>query len=193
MSTSTAQSARIGTVRRWDAGRIARVVFMTFVALVFLYPLVGFFAVALRSDAGVAGNTGGFLGLGGLSWSGIQHSWNAIIAYGGLDTPHVYLTWLGNTAFVAVVGGVLALLAALPSGYALARLQFRFQRLILIVTLLAMVMPNTVLVIPLFLEVNAVNAVGELWPVAIIMGFFPFGVYLSYIHFRTACLLYTSD
>jgi len=81
---------------------------------------------------------------------------------------------------------VLALIAALPTGYALARLRFRFQRLILIVTLLAMVMPNTVLVIPLFLEVNAVNAVGELWPVAIIMGFFPFGVYLSYIHFRTA-------
>ncbi|HMH59190.1 MAG TPA: carbohydrate ABC transporter permease, partial [Galbitalea sp.] len=134
----------------------------------------------------IAAGTGGFLGLGGISWAGIQHSWNEIIAYGGLDTPHVYLTWLGNTVFVAVIGGILALVAALPSGYALARLQFRFQRTILIVTLLAMVMPNTVLVIPLFLEVNAVNAVGELWPVAIIMGFFPFGVYLSYIHFRTA-------
>ena len=48
-----------------------------------------------------------------------------------------------------------------------------------------MVMPNTVLVIPLFLEVNAVGAVGQLWPVAVIMGFFPFGVYLSYIHFMT--------
>jgi multiple sugar transport system permease protein len=177
---------RAGGLRRWDAGRIARVVFMTFVALVFLYPLVGFFVVALRSDASVASNTGGFLGFGGISFAAIQHSWSDIIAYGGIDTPHVYLTWLGNTVFVAVVGGVLALVAALPSGYALARLRFRFQRTILIVTLLAMVMPNTVLVIPLFLEVNAVNAVGELWPVAIIMGFFPFGVYLSYIHFRTA-------
>src|ERR1700712_765139 len=186
MSTTTARTIRADAVRRWDAGRIARVVFMTFVALVFLYPLVGFFVVALRSDAGVAANSGGFLGIGNISFTAIQHSWNEIIAYGGLDTPHVYLTWLGNTVFVAVTGGVLALLAALPSGYALARLSFRFQRTILVITLLAMVMPNTVLVIPLFLEVNAVNAVGELWPVAIIMGFFPFGVYLSYIHFRTA-------
>jgi multiple sugar transport system permease protein len=191
MSASTTagrrQSAsRAGMVRRWDAGRITRVVFMTFVALVFLYPLVGFFAVALRGDAGVAAGTGGFLGLGGISFAGIQHSWNEIISYGGSDTPHVYLTWLGNTVLVAVGGGILALVAALPSGYALARLHFRFQRAILIVTLLAMVMPNTVLVIPLFLEVNAVGAVGELWPVAVIMGFFPFGVYLSYIHFRTA-------
>ncbi|HEY5319405.1 MAG TPA: carbohydrate ABC transporter permease, partial [Galbitalea sp.] len=180
------EAPRTGTVRRWDAGRIARVAFMTLVALVFLYPLVGFFTVALRSDAGVAAGTGGFLGLGGISFAGIQHSWHEIISYGGADTPHVYLTWIGNTLFVAISGGILALLAALPTGYALARLRFRGKKLVLIITLLAMVMPNTVLVIPLFLEVNAVGAVGELWPVAVIMGFFPFGVYLSYIHFRTA-------
>ena len=173
-----AASVRAANVRRWDAGRIARVAFMSFVALVFLYPLVGFFSVALQNDAGVAANAGGFLGFGNVSFGAIATSWNKIFAYGGLDTPHVYVTWLGNSAFVAVGGGVLALIAALPSGYALARLRFRFQRTILVITLLAMVMPNTVLVIPLFLEVNAVNAVGELWPVAFIMGFFPFGVYL---------------
>jgi multiple sugar transport system permease protein len=179
-------SARADNVRRWDAGRIARVGFMAFVGLVFLYPLVGFFAVALQSDAGVAASSGGFLGFGNISFAAIQTSWNKIFAYGGIDTPHVYVTWIANTVFVAVGGGILALIAALPTGYALARLRFRFQRTILVITLLAMVMPNTVLVIPLFLEVNAVNAVGELWPVAVIMGFFPFGVYLSYIHFRTA-------
>ncbi|MEO7015779.1 MAG: carbohydrate ABC transporter permease [Leifsonia sp.] len=189
MSTATARrrgTPCTGQVRRWDAGRIARVGFMSFVALVFLYPLVGFFAVALRSDASVANGTGGFLGLGDISFAAIQHSWDQIFEYGGSNTPHVYLTWIGNTLIVSICGGVLALIAALPSGYALARLRFRGKKLILIITLLAMVMPNTVLVIPLFLEVNAVNAVGELWPVAMIMGFFPFGVYLSYIHFRTA-------
>jgi multiple sugar transport system permease protein len=67
----------------------------------------------------------------------------------------------------------------------MARVRFRFRRVILMITLVTMVMPNTVLVIPLFLEVNAIGAVGELWPVLIIMGFFPFGVYLSYIHFMT--------
>lgn len=186
IATRRRVSQRADAVRQWDAGRIARVVFMSFVALAFLYPLIGFLAVALRTDSGVADGTGGFLGLGGVSWAGIQHSWDQIISYGGTDTPHVYATWIGNTLFVAICGGILALLAALPSGYALARLRFRGKRLVLIITLLAMVMPNTVLVIPLFLEVNAVGAVGELWPVAVIMGFFPFGVYLSYIHFRTA-------
>ena len=186
MTSRTTQAPGAGAVRRWDAGRVARVAFMSIVALTFLYPLVGFFTVALRTDGGVAAGTGGFLGLGGISLSGIVHSWGQIIAYGGSDTPHVYLTWIGNSLIVAIGGGILSLLAALPTGYALARLRFRGKKLILIVTLLAMVMPNTVFVIPLFLEVNAVNAVGKLWPVAVIMGFFPFGVYLSYIHFRTA-------
>ena len=53
------------------------------------------------------------------------------------------------------------------------------------ITLLTMVMPNTVLVIPLFLEVSAVGGIGQLWPVIVIMGFYPFGVYLAYIHFLT--------
>jgi multiple sugar transport system permease protein len=59
------------------------------------------------------------------------------------------------------------------------------------VTLLTMVMPNTVLVIPIFLEVSAVGkvfpmfSIGQLWPVIVIMAFYPFGVYLSYIHFLT--------
>jgi multiple sugar transport system permease protein len=188
MSTLAPRRAvvRRGSVRRWDAGRIARVVVMLLIALAFLYPLVGFFVVALRTDDGVAAGTGGFLGIGGISFAGIAHSWNEVISYGGADTPHVYLSWLGNTLIVAVGGMVLALAAALPSGYALAKLRFRLQRTLLVITLLAMVMPNTVLVIPLFLEVNAVGAVGEIWPVAVLMGFYPFGVYLSYIHFRTA-------
>jgi multiple sugar transport system permease protein len=92
---------------------------------------------------------------------------------------------MGNSLFVSVGGALLAVLAAIPAGYALARLRFRFRKTVLVVTLITMVIPNTVLVIPLFLEVSAIGAVGELWPVLVIMGFFPFGVYLSYIHFMT--------
>jgi multiple sugar transport system permease protein len=49
-----------------------------------------------------------------------------------------------------------------------------------------MVIPNTVLVIPLYLEVSAVAAVNNVWVVALLMGLFPFGVYLAYIHFATS-------
>ncbi len=170
--------------RRWSAGRIARVTVMIVVAALFAIPIIGFIAMAFRNQENVAAGTDGFLGLGGLSWENAVFSWSQITGFGPGDGG-LFQRWIMNSLIVSVTGGLLALLAALPAGYALARLRFRARKAWLFATLLAMVMPNTVLVIPLFLEVNAVGAVGQLWPVAIIMGFFPFGVYLSYIHFMT--------
>lgn len=171
--------------KHWTVGRIARIATMSFIALLFVFPIVGFVAVAFRSNDGVANGSDGFLGLGGLSIDNVIYSWSQVIGYGGEGNRGVFLQWMGNSLFVSVGGAVLAVIAAIPAGYALARLRFRFRRTVLVITLLTMVMPNTVLVIPLFLEVNAVGAVGQLWPVLVIMGFFPFGVYLSYIHFMT--------
>lgn len=178
-------SRRATGVRPWTVGRIARIATMSFVAVLFLFPLVGFVAVAFRSNQGVATGNDGFLGLGGLSIQNVIYSWSQIMGFGGADNRGVFLEWMGNSLFVSVGGALLAVIAAIPAGYALSRLRFRFRRTVLVITLLTMVMPNTVLVIPLFLEVNAVGAVGQLWPVLVIMGFFPFGVYLSYIHFMT--------
>jgi len=170
-------------VESWSAGRLARVVTMLFVAVVFAFPIIGFVATAFRSNEGVADGTGGPLGLGDISWSNITYSWSQIDGFG--PDGGLFTRWMVNSLVLAVGGALLAVVAALPAGYAMARLRFRMRRAMLLVTLVTMVMPNTVLVIPLFLEVNAVGAVGQLWPVAVIMGFFPFGVYLSYIHYMT--------
>jgi multiple sugar transport system permease protein len=97
----------------------------------------------------------------------------------------VFLRWLTNSVIVAGGGSVLATLCALPAGYAIARLHFAGRRSLRFLTLLTMVIPNTVLVIPLYLEASAVGAVNNVWTVILFMGFSPFGVYLSYIHFKT--------
>jgi multiple sugar transport system permease protein len=180
MSRLDVRSAR---VEYWTVGRLARVVTMLFVAAIFVFPIVGFIAMAFRSEHGVDTGAGGFLGLGDVSWSNVVHNWSQVNGFG--PNGGLFTQWILNSLFVAGGGALLGLAAALPAGYAMARLRFRFRRVILMITLVTMVMPNTVLVIPLFLEVNAIGAVGELWPVLIIMGFFPFGVYLSYIHFMT--------
>lgn len=169
---------------RWSVGRVSRVTVMLVVAAMFVVPIVGFIAMAFRDQDNVAAGTDGFLGLGGLSWDHAVYSWSQITGFGP-SGGGLFQRWIVNSLILAVAGGILALAAALPAGYALARLRFRWRKAWLFATLLAMVMPNTVLVIPLFLEVNAIGAVGQLWPVAVIMGFFPFGVYLSYIHFMT--------
>jgi multiple sugar transport system permease protein len=170
-------------IENWSAGRLARVVSMLFVAALFLLPIAGFVAMAFRSNDGVEAGEGGFLGLGDIAWSNVQYSWSQVNGFG--PEGGLFSRWLMNSLVVAGGGAILAVVAALPAGYAMARLRFRARRAVLLVTLVTMVMPNTVLVIPLFLEVNAVGAVGQLWPVALIMGFFPFGVYLSYIHYMT--------
>ncbi|WP_353827747.1 carbohydrate ABC transporter permease [Agromyces sp. SYSU T0242] len=181
---SATETHRIVGSRRWSAGRVARVSVMLLFAAAFILPIVGFIALAFRSQEGIESGGDGFLGLGGMSIQNAIYSWGQLMGFGP-GSGGLFLRWIMNSLIVAVVGGVLALVAALPAGYALARLRFRLRRFWLFATLLAMVMPNTVLVIPLFLEVNAIGAVGQLWPVAVIMGFFPFGVYLSYIHFMT--------
>jgi multiple sugar transport system permease protein len=92
---------------------------------------------------------------------------------------------------ISVTATLLAVVTAVPAGYAIAKLRFPGRSVLRFVTLLTMVMPNTVLVIPIFLEVTAVGrvfpmfSIGQLWPVIVIMAFYPFGVYLSYIHFLT--------
>jgi multiple sugar transport system permease protein len=184
MSQATIQPARgRGGIETWSVGRLARIVTMLFVAVIFAFPILGFILMAFRSVDGVADGSGGFLGLGDISWSNVRYSWSQVNGFG--PEGGLFSRWLMNSLIVAVGGALLAVLAAFPAGYAMARLRFRFRRAMLLITLVTMVMPNTVLVIPLFLEVNAIGAVGQLWPVAVIMGFFPFGVYLSYIHYLT--------
>jgi len=168
--------------RRWTPGRIARVGTLSFLAFLFLYPIIGFVLEPFRTEADVIGGRGGLLGIASLSLSNISNDWKQIDGYDN----GVIVQWILHSVIIAVGGAIVAIVAAAPAGYAMARLRFRGRRLLLFLTLLTMVMPNTVLVIPLFLEVSAVHQIDKLWPLIVIFGFFPFGVYLCYIHFFTA-------
>ena len=81
---------------------------------------------------------------------------------------------------------MITLAAGIPAGYALAMTEFRGRRALLVTTLVVMLMPATTLVVPLFLEINAVHLVGSLWSVVLPFSFYPFGVFLTYIYFSTA-------
>ena len=88
--------------------------------------------------------------------------------------------------FYSFTALALTLLISIPAGYALALIQFKGRRLLLVTTLIVMLIPNTALVLPVFLELSAVHLIGN--PLAVILpfSFFPFGVYLTYIYFSTA-------
>jgi multiple sugar transport system permease protein len=116
------------------------------------------------------------------SWHALRENWDALTAFQG-DT---ILLWLRNSALQAFGALVITLLAGIPAGYALAMMEFPGRRVLLVVTLVVMLMPATTLVIPLFLELNAVHLIGTVWSVVLPYSFYPFGVYLTYIYFSTA-------
>ena len=182
-AVSETPSARLRTPRaRWSIGRVGRVLVLALAAVIFAYPILSFVLTAFRRQVGIRMSGSDFLGLGGLSLRNAWDSWQTLLDFNSGIFPH----WVYNSLIVSVGGALLALISAIPCGYAMARIRFRGRRLLRFLTLVLMVMPNTVLVIPLFLEVSKAGAINSLWPVAVIMGFYPFGVYLAYIHFANA-------
>ncbi|MGK3204254.1 carbohydrate ABC transporter permease [Amycolatopsis sp. MEPSY49] len=116
------------------------------------------------------------------SWRALADNWTALTSFG----DNAIFRWLGNSAVYSFVALVITLCVAIPAGYALAMTEFRGRRTLLVATLVVMLMPNATLVVPLFLEVNAVHLIGSMWSVILPYSFYPFGVYLTYIYFSTA-------
>jgi multiple sugar transport system permease protein len=116
------------------------------------------------------------------SWHALRQNWDALTGFQG----DVILLWLRNSALYAFLALAITLAVGIPAGYALAMMQFPGRRALLVITLVVMLMPATTLVIPLFLEVNAVHLIGSLWSVVLPYSFYPFGVFLTYIYFSTA-------
>lgn len=116
------------------------------------------------------------------SWQALADNWTALTSF----QDNAIFRWLGNSATYAFVALVITLGVAIPAGYALAMTEFRGRKTLLVATLVVMLMPNATLVVPLFLELNAVRLIGSMWSVILPYAFYPFGVYLTYIYFTTA-------
>ena len=116
------------------------------------------------------------------SFHALKANWHALTAF----QDNAVMQWLGNSALYAVISLVITLGVAIPAGYALAMTEFRGRHTLLVATLVVMLMPNATLVVPLFLEINAVNLIGTMWSIILPYSFYPFGVYLTYIYFTTA-------
>lgn len=116
------------------------------------------------------------------SWQALAENWATLTAF----QDNAILRWLGNSAQYSFLALVITLCVAVPAGYALALTEFRGRRTLLVITLVVMLMPNATLVVPLFLELNAVGLIGSMWSVVLPYSFYPFGVYLVYIFFNTA-------
>jgi multiple sugar transport system permease protein len=155
---------------------LSALVLLLFLVL-FVLPILWLLLAATKTDDQlVHGNP---LSFGSLS--ALRANWTALTSF---QNDAIFL-WLRNSAVYSFVALAITLCVAVPAGYALAMTEFRGRRTLLIATLVVMLMPNATLVVPLFLEANAVNLIGSMWSIILPYSFYPFGVYLTYIYFNT--------
>ena len=164
---------------RW-LGRVLAIVVLVFFSVFFVLPLAWLLLAPSKSTTQLNGLNGEQPFSFG-SFDQLAENWNNLVGF----QDGIIWTWLGNSVFYSGVALVLTIIVTIPAGYALAMTTFRLRRLLLITTLMVMLIPNTALVLPIFLELTTVRLVGS--PLAVILpfAFFPFGVYLAYIYFST--------
>jgi multiple sugar transport system permease protein len=93
----------------------------------------------------------------------------------------LYGRWYVNSLLYAVVGAAVSALVSLACGYAFDKYQFRHKEKLFGLVLAAVMVPQTVLALPLYLMASGVGLVNTFWAVFIPVLFNPFGVYLGRI------------
>ena len=94
----------------------------------------------------------------------------------------IFSRWLANSALYAVGGAAVSTLLAAMAGYALAKYRFRGREFTFNLVLAAVLIPQPLLAIPLYLMFSPVHLVNSYWGVLLPSMVSPFGVYLSRIY-----------
>jgi multiple sugar transport system permease protein len=177
----SSQAATRRRTRRRTPQLLGRVVWLIVIAAFFIFfviPIVWLLLAPTKTDAQLV--SGSPLSFG--SFHGLRLAWDHVSAFEG----GVIFTWLRNSAVYSFGALVITLATAIPAGYGLALTEFIGRKTLLTVTLIVMLMPSAALVLPLFLEMNAVHELGSIWSVILPFSLFPFGVYLVYIYFASS-------
>ncbi|MGW7084572.1 carbohydrate ABC transporter permease [Streptomyces sp. NPDC054871] len=93
----------------------------------------------------------------------------------------LYGRWYTNSLLYAVLGAAISALVSVACGYAFDKYRFPHKEKVFGLVLAAVMVPQTVLALPLYLMASATGVVDTFWAVFIPVLFNPFGVYLGRI------------
>ncbi|WP_405866104.1 MULTISPECIES: carbohydrate ABC transporter permease [unclassified Streptomyces] len=91
----------------------------------------------------------------------------------------VYGRWYLNSLLYAVVGALVGSLISVAAGYAFDKYEFPHKEKLFGLVLTGVMVPPTVLALPLYLVASGIGLVNTFWAVFIPVLFNPFGVYLA--------------
>jgi multiple sugar transport system permease protein len=156
----------------------ARMAILAVFALFFIAPVLWLILAPTKTDHALITSSPFSFG----SFHNVAQAWNHLDAY----SDHLYRRWIANTLIYSLSATAITLAISIPAGYGLALGKFPGRKLILTLTLVVMIMPAAALVLPIFLELNALHLIGSVFSVILPFSFFPFGIYLAYIYYATS-------
>ena len=163
---------------RFSASSGLRIAIMAVFVLFFSLPMLWLLQAPTRENRDLV--TGPVLSFGSIDT--LHQTWSNLI---GFDDG-IVLVWFRNSLTYSALSVAIALVVSIPAGYALAVFSFPGRKIMLTLTLVVMITPAAALVLPIFLTLNEVHLVGSMWSVVLPYSFFPFGVYLTFIHYSTS-------
>jgi multiple sugar transport system permease protein len=153
--------------KKIPTGRIVSRVGVIIVGLVFCFPFLWMFATSLKPTSEIF-STGSSFFASRVEWSNYLTAWTAI-PFGRI---------IFNSFLVATAGALLTTVVSLLSAYAFARLQFKHRDKLFLVFLGTLVLPQEVLVIPLYIMMNKLDMVNSLTALIMPFAFGAFGAFL---------------
>jgi multiple sugar transport system permease protein len=163
--------------RRPGSSRVTPVisqVLLSLVALLFLLPIIWMVLSALKPSAEVFTVPPKLFG-SEVKLGNFAEAWN-YLPFG---------RFILNTLFVAGVGTLITLVASATSAYAFARLNFRFQGGLFVLYLSTLIVPQEVIVIPMFLVMQQLGWVNSYKALILPWAFTAFGTFLLRQFFLT--------
>ncbi len=164
-------------VRRSRAAAVRAVLSQTLlslIALLFLLPIIWMVLSALKPSAEVFTVPPKPFG-SKIMFSNFADAWN-YLPFG---------RFILNTVFVAAVGTAITLVASALSGYAFARLNFPFRGGLFVMYLSTLIVPQEVIVIPMFLIMKQLGWVNTFQALILPWAFTAFGTFLLRQFFLT--------
>jgi multiple sugar transport system permease protein len=174
LSARTLRAARPRGVGSSRVGSVISQILLSLVALLFLVPIIWMVLSAIKPSAEVFTVPPTLFG-SEILFSNFAEAWN-YLPFG---------RFILNTLFVAGVGTLITLVASTTAGYAFARLNFKFQGGLFILYLSTLIVPQEVIVIPMFLVMQQLGWVNSYKALILPWAFTAFGTFLLRQFFLT--------
>jgi multiple sugar transport system permease protein len=157
--------------------RVITLSLLAVASLYFLLPVYWLVVSATKSSGDLFG-TFGF-------WFADPHPLSRLRQMLSFDDG-IFLRWTLNSLIYAGGGAVAATLLSAAAGYALAKFRFRGRELVFNGVLTGVLLPHTVLALPLYLLFSGIGLVNTYWAVLLPSVVSPFGVYLCRVYATAA-------